>query len=252
MPNVTVTSLVDQVLVLSDRRDQVANAGHVTRASVLQWLNVALGALERELLRAGVTYREEVATLTCDGSTSYLFEDLTDGPTESEPMAVLAVFKNDGSKLPPASMMKNFRAYLYTSSGSAPLFFRCKVGTGANNGKQTIQLWPTPSSGVYKVHYVPRPTPLFESDATGDGVTSVMLPVGLEQFLVLFAARMAYSTEETINPMTNELYAEAKGWLSDYANSFLAMDPPVIQDRDGEGYSERDEWTVSPEFFVWL
>lgn len=190
MPSNLVSTLLQRV------EDEIDAENFVDQAVLLRWLNAVYPRFVSKMYRLGWAAPISTAALTT-GSGTYALDV----------MAVIGVYMKDGTsykKLMPIDHMQKF-----PTDTDEPSYFRVSYTEAA---LFKIDIFPTPPVGSYDattfvMDYVAAPTPL--AVTAGAGVsTSLILPSGWEEWLVLELARRCLSREETINPALEERFKD--------------------------------------------
>ncbi len=182
MAQIQVSTLLQRV------EDAVDMENFVDQAVLLRWLNAIYPRFKSKLLRMGWAAPIETINLST-GSGSYGLEVL----------AVVGVYMKDGSSY------RKLRPIYHDSKPSTetgtPEAFRVTFLEGA---AFRIDLFPEPAPGTFDsqtflMDYVAAHTPLAVTAGAGLA-TSLLMPNGWEEWLVLQLARKCLAREETINP----------------------------------------------------
>jgi len=179
MPAVAVSSLITRARGAADMQDDF-----VDTALWLAWANLERVMLENVIARSGYILKEERTDITATGASEYNVAD---------PVAIIAVYEFANGRyrrLRPSDIMDGAGRLTTTAVGPASTY-RVYQNT---NGNVSIEFFPNPASGTYKVYAIGQPA-LFT--LTTD---TCNYPMGWEDYIVYGMAQRALAKEETVNP----------------------------------------------------
>lgn len=179
MAVILVTDMITRARSAADMTDDF-----VTIPEWVAFLNAEKRILDRQLAFAGHLFNEQESQINPTGLAYYGLTDVR---------AVIAVYHVENGKYRRLSHADQFDGNIRdpaTSNGDRATRFRCSLDS---TGEVRVHLYPNPSSGDYRVVYLPE-----SPDVTiNDSVTYVL---GYEERIVLGMARRALAKEETVNP----------------------------------------------------
>jgi hypothetical protein len=233
MPAVTVQELIDRAKAAADMHDDF-----VTDAQWILWANIENQKLWSFVARCGYVIREDREDIPATGATQYTF---------NEPAAILGVYELVGSRYRRIrhSDAQDGAGYINTGTNGQATMFRVFQNT---NGQVSLQLWPVPTSGEYKVYVIPQADTL---DATSD---SVNYPMGWEEYIVLGMAKRALAKEETRNPMVDAEHDDISRHIESTAWERLFGAHKSIRnvDRVERGWSNYPDHYGDPASWLWI
>jgi hypothetical protein len=175
----SVQELIERARSAADMSDNF-----VTQAEWIRWANVENRKLAAFIARTGWVLQEDVHDVVADGSAVY---------SVPEVMAILGVYEMSGGRyrrLRHSDIMDGAGRIAEDIRGTA---MRWRVTQNAA-GTLDLHLHPRPSSGTYRVVFVPQPAPLTSEADT------VNYPMNWEEYVVYGMAKRALAKEETTNP----------------------------------------------------
>lgn len=226
---ITATEFVTRVRAHLNA-DEVAVAQWIPDPTILQWVNQGVMRLWRRLARAG---RAQPFVQTDDLTpVGGLVEA---GDEFIEPLVIYSV----------ADVTDGYPRYLrqgqaefgpvadFTGmTGSSPVYWTARYRDGGGGGAVQIVLSPSPTSGTFRVSWLPKPGRLV-TGAAGDGEeTQINIPAGMEEFPILYAVRMGFAREGAAPPSVQRMYDEMIAELDLAAETFLQSTGPRVINRD--------------------
>lgn len=173
--------LLSALVTRCKQRADMENDSHIADSEWKTLISEMVGELHEVVDEAGLRYFETTATITATGASSYAL------PADHLATIRIARVETSGRRCPPlieVQVHDNDGAYR-GQTGEAQRF--AIVG-------QTIELYPSPSSGTYAHVYVPQPVDL--SDASDSTAVDVVCPAG-EAFVVWGVKVKAADKSET-------------------------------------------------------
>lgn len=240
MPFVTSDQIISRAATMADMRDNF-----VTQEEWYDWFNFENRALALFMARHGwrlVDLKSKTAV-----APSSLIIDVVAG--DRSVMAVLGVWEvaSDG----------RVRRLLYTDRVSAENFagntgtaryWSTSESVESEDESVLITLHPTPTSGTYKVVYLPAP----QLAVPGEGY-GLIYPMGVEEWVVLQLATRAKIKEQTGTDELEKQLRKVEAHVEEVSwNRALAEAPKVRNvDRDERGWS--DSMVFSPvDSWIWM
>lgn len=246
---ITVPELLTGVRALIDA-DEIAPGQWAPDSMLIMWLNLGVIRLWRKLARAGrvqpvttVTSFPAAATITIGGDPHF-----NPGDLNAEPLVIFGVHEvtDHGPRLL-RQAQSAFGPIPYavqtTQAGPAQSWSVAKapLDAGAGIGRYVISLYPPPASGTYAVTWLERPPTL--GLTLSDGATSIEIPAGLENYPILFAARMANTRGGAAPPSIQRMLDEQEAELDFAAEQLLSGNAPRVinKDRELRGWARRGQ-----------
>lgn len=224
--------------------DEVAPGQWVPDATMLTWLNRGVVRLWRKLARAG---RIQPVTTTTSGAPPFVFGGDPENAGTGEPMVIYGVAEvlSDGTERPLRYAQSGigtppYQVQAWTSGSPAQVWWVTKTTTPA---QYQVNVSPPGSSGTYRVTWLPRPLRLVVGVA-GIGVANqIDIPSGMEEYPVLYTARMCFARAGAAPPSLQRLLDEMEAELDTAAETLAQGHAPRIinKDRELRGWSRRGQ-----------
>lgn len=234
--NVSAEDLLGRVRALIDA-DEIAVAQWAPDPMLLIWLNTGVLKLWRKLARAGrvqpVTTSSSTAVSGTTGIT--IGGNLENLDAQAEPLIIYGV----------AEVQSNgYRQLRYGQSGMGPIPYALRgtttgtpqvwwVSKSSLEGAYTINLSP-PGTGTYEVTWLPKPLTLTDGNPLTGQTNQLDIPVGLEEYPVLYAARNAFARGGAAPPTMQRFLDEMDQELDTAAETFSQGNAPRVINKDHE------------------
>lgn len=186
-----------------------ANDAYPADADWKAAISEAYGDLYSVVAESGLRHFESESTITATGAASY------NAPTDHLGTVMVYRVVNAAGELEPLDELMVQERHLVAGSTSAEARFFEHVGA-------LIYLYPNPSSGTYKVRYIPQPADLSSGIDALD--VDVINPYG-EEFLVWCVAVKMHSQLESDAQLALDREARARTNLAEWA-SLKAFNQP--------------------------
>lgn len=226
MPTVQLTELITRAALAADMHDNFATNAWV------YWANVEDKALRVRL--AQCSFPTEFAEVTIAANPNTLDYNL------NEPLAIVSVnyLRADGSLKKLFHIPMADRRWKTPLDFGEPTHFSCYTHQNVPN-IIILNFYPKFSSGSVIVDTVPLPQKLSLTPAAGES-SSVSLPLGFEERIVLGMAQRALAKEETINPALERQIAKADEHIDNACfRRLIGENATVRETRKAEG---QDTW----------
>lgn len=181
------TEMIDRAKSAADMHD-----GFPSIVTWLYFLNAELNKLWVRLLRSGYPPTVTSVPVVATGAAAY---------TATEPSAVIAMHGSTVS----GSTTRYYnipikRLWEKTTIRSGTYPFECYIDSAVATGLINISFYPNPTSGTFTLLVVPKPAKVVSGTPAAGQSSSVVLPFGWEERVVLGMAQRALAKEETVNP----------------------------------------------------
>jgi hypothetical protein len=224
MSTVTVQSLIDRAVAASDMKDNF-----VRNSQWLAWANQAYKELSVMVAQMGVPYFQYDETITATGASEYAIE---------EPVAIVAVYRlTPTGKLHKLLPNDSIQMQLSTLTTGEPSRYAVK----RVDNTVVLQFVPSPSSGSIVVRAIRHPLVLVLEDPGVGETTSISLPLGWEEYIVLKMARNALAKEETVHPLIETQLREIIEHVNVSGRNYIMTDIQKIRDVRSDNWIS-DEW----------
>lgn len=227
MPSINVSDLVTRAQLAADMEGTF-----ISSAGWLYYANTEYKNLYMRIARMGWPLETTSTTITLTGAASY---------TVTAPAAVVSLKIVDSSSRLKRIPMKSeiSQKWVTPKSGETP-----KEAIIIKSGDNlTIQFNPSPASGTVYMKGVANPLILVTSGATpGTSSTTITMPLGWEERIVLGMARKALAKEETINPAIERDIEEMDAVIENSAQSFILTEANTVVDMNEVNDSDYSNW----------
>lgn len=194
---VTLAQLRTKIREQADEPDQGSDALNFIKNSELNSLiNQGIAKHYNILVQSGHLYFESSTNITGTGATRYNLP--------SDFAFPIAVYRVDGTSYRPLREIMAHEWHLYASQSASN-------ADGYRIVNSQIELLPAPSSGTYKVSYIPAATKLVNDGDTMDGVS------GWEDIVVSYCVMKIRTKDKTQTYPVDQEYMMLKNELAEQA-----------------------------------
>lgn len=201
-----VTNLIARAKSFVDD-EHTSVQSYILDSTWLAWLNVEYQTLYSKLLRQGLigpAYTDY--PIVANGSNQYVYDISITG---TGVLAIDSIFESfaDGGARFLTPLQSGLGRFATQSTPSGTAMYWAAHGTG---GSPIIELRPVPSAGSYVMRYVPEPMILVTASPANGETTTVDLPPGIDDRLVLGAANRALAKSGTGSPVLYGMMKQAE------------------------------------------
>jgi hypothetical protein len=185
---ITLGTLVTRVRQRADIIGMDATLGFIPDLEIKGYLDAALTELWELLASKKLLFHFNTSTITGTGAATYNL------PADFYGVIGLDYQLSSGIWVPLREISFDERYdFMGTASRALAYMVRGEATDGVGDAVPVVELFPTPSSGTYKLSYIPAPSDI--SAAIDGSVINGVL--GYEEFLILHAAIKCMQKEES-------------------------------------------------------
>ncbi len=218
MPTINVSEIIERAKIAAD----MENSNFVSPSGWLYFANSEYKNIYTRVAKMGWPLKTTVVSVTSTGAYSYSI---------AEPAAIVSIKRiSSTGALYGVSMKSEMSLKNVTPPGGMP---REVIVTKGPTDTVILRFNPNPAVGVvFQVSTVPAPLKLVLSTPAITESTTISLPLGWEERIVLGMARRALSKEETVNHSMEHEIVEMDNVIENSAFSFLLAEAGTVVDMD--------------------
>lgn len=223
MPSVNVSELISRARVAAD----MEFTNFVSPAGWLYFANTEYKNLYTRIARLGWPLATSTTEVTFAGDDVY-------GLTSCSAIISVKYKASASARLRRIPIKSEINQVHYSTGETSKTGIPTQVVITRATDGASLYFYPRPTTGSAIVTYVPYPETLVLSSPGFDETTSISMPLGWEERIVLGMARRALSKEETTNSSLEREIAEMDSIIENTVYSFLLAEANTVVDMNDD------------------